>query len=94
MRYRLVGVPASFSTVDDILIQDEHGDLYLLNRRTTCPERVADLDVPMVFTFYEPVERTRWTDLGELSVMRVRLAPATPSSLDAVEMLDHWMVDS
>lgn len=75
MRYRLAGTPAPFSADDDVLIEDEHGHLYFLSRTDRDPERVPHEALSIVMTFYEPVLRTRWVDIDELSARFAMMSP-------------------
>jgi hypothetical protein len=74
-RYRLAGTPAPFSTDDDVLIEDEFGHLYFLNRMARKLELVPCEALSIVMTFYEPVLRTRWVDIEELSARFAMMSP-------------------
>jgi hypothetical protein len=78
-RYRLAGIPVSFSTDNDVLIEDEHGRLYFLGRNMALPAPVPSEELPIVSTFYDPVLQTRWVDLDELSLKCFSFLPSRPA---------------
>lgn len=68
MRYTIIGLPASFSLADDVVVVDSCGAYGLLGR---APARLTPLthnDVGLVMGFYERAEDTGWRTLNELAL--------------------------
>jgi hypothetical protein len=69
MRYTIIGLPASFSLADDVVVMDSRGAYGLLGRE---PARLTPLthdDVELVMSFYEPAENIGWRPLNELALV-------------------------
>jgi hypothetical protein len=68
MRYTIIGLPASFSLADDVVVMDSCGAYGLLGRAPAWLTPLAHDDAGLVMSFYEPAEDMGWRTLNELAL--------------------------
>ena len=88
MRVRLAGVPAAYTTTNDVMVVDEEQNLYLIGRDDLVVTPLNYADAMLVAGFYEPVHALDWSDLDTfIRVVRIETragSPGEPSGIPAM----------
>jgi hypothetical protein len=65
--YRLAAVPAAFTSTDNLLLEDERGRLFVLERDGASLEPVEERDENLIMSFYEASQDATWRSADDVT---------------------------
>jgi hypothetical protein len=83
--YRLAALPAAFTCLDDVLVEDQHGRLFVLERDIASLMPVKAQDEGLIMSFFEASQDTTWRT--EADMIRIFCRNATADQVTAATVL-------